>query len=266
MKKRGKQTKKSLSSHVGGGNPFKNKKLLERIAGDDPSLGSVAPLFLYQGSDLYKMEVLVFTLNNVPPDSPAHSLAELIERLVTCTPAKQEWTIQKNMAPLIGPTPCTPAPGSPLYCLNKFLATNPCFLRIEGLERADGNIGAYATHIPIPIGQLMLDIEDKAIRESLERLEPNLTVDRVVWLLWEMFYLNLDLTRLKKCFVCHRWFVDHTKNKSKTRCSARCTSQRWSWKARKQSKRKSTNSGSDNDLTGSKHKAKGARYAKAKKA
>ena len=109
--------KKLHSSRVGGGSPFKNKKLLERIAGDDPA--SVAPLFLYQGDDLYKLEVLAFTLNNVPPDSPAHSLAELIERLVTTPPTQQEWV--KEAAPIIGPTPCTPAPGSPLYVLNKFL-------------------------------------------------------------------------------------------------------------------------------------------------
>jgi hypothetical protein len=122
-------------------------------------------------------------------------------------------------------------------------------------------------------GQLLgLEIEDKAIRECLKRLKPNLVLDRVLWLLWEVFYRNLDLRRLKKCSVCPKWFVDHSKNKSKTRCSARCTSQRWSWEARKQAghvqKRKSTGigSGSGSDLTGSKLKAKGERYAKAKKA
>ena len=241
MKKRGKKTKKVLTSRVGRGNPLQNKALMGKIADDDPT--SIAPLFLYQGDDLYKLEVLAFTLNNVPPDSPAHSLAELIERLVTCTPAKQDWIRQEGMAPIIGPTPCTPAPGSPLYGLNKFLSRAPCFLRIEGLERADGNIKAYATHIPLPASVLLgLENEDKAIRECLERLKPNLTEDRVLWLLWEMFYRNLDLTRLKNCSVCHRWFVDHSKNKSKTRCSARCTSRRWSWEARKKaghSKRKS---------------------------
>jgi hypothetical protein len=203
--------------------PEKTKKLFAQIVGKDPSVAAIAPLFLYQGDDLYKLEWLAFSLNNVPPDSPNRFIADLIERLVTCAPAKQDWTIQKDLAPIIGPTPCTPAPGSPLYVLNEHLQRNPCVLRIEGLERADGNIMVNATHIPLPIF-----MEGKA--------------DRELWLLWEMFYLNLDLTRLKKCSVCHKWFVDHSKNKSKTRCSARCTSQRWSWEARKQaghSKRKS---------------------------
>src|ERR1039458_1501975 len=222
LKKRGKKTKKVLTSRVGGGNPFKNKKLLERIAGDDPSLAAVVPLFLYSGSDLYTLDVLASILNDVPSDSPNRFIADLIERLVTCSPAKQEWTRQDDLAPIIGPTPCTPTPGSPLYVLNEHLQRNPCVLRIEGLERADGNIEIDATHIPLP-----MFMEGKA--------------DRVLWLLWEVFYRKLDLTRLKKCSVCHRWFVDHSKNKSKTRCSARCTSQRWSWEARKQaghSKRK----------------------------
>ena len=150
-------------SRVGGRKTLKKRaklskkttKLFGRIVGDDPSLAAIAPLFLYQGSDLYKLEWLAFTLNNVPPDSPAHSLAELIEKLVTYTPAKQDWTIQKDLTPIIGPTPCTPAPGSPLYVLNKYLQMNPCFLRIEGLERADGNIKVNATHIPIPAGYLL---------------------------------------------------------------------------------------------------------------
>ena len=220
MKKRAKPSKKAT-------------KLFGRIVGDDPSLAAIAPLFLYQESDLYKLEWLAFTLNNVPPDSPNHFIADLIEKLVTYTPAKQDWTIQK--APIIGPTPCTPAPGSPLYVLNEHLQRNPCVLRIEGLERADGNIMVKATHIPLPIF-----MEGKA--------------DGILWLLWEMFYLNLDLTRLKKCPVCHRWFVDHSKNKSKTRCSARCTSKRWSWEARK-------NAGHVQ-----KRKVKGGKHAKAKKA
>lgn len=251
MKKRATKTKKFLASH--GGNPFLDKALMREVVGDDPGLASVAPLFLYQGSDLYKMEVLAFTLNNVPPDSPNHFIADLIERLVTYAPAKQDWTRQENLALIIGPTPCTPAPGSPLYLLNEYLAMNPCFLRIEGLERADGNIVVKATHIPIPVSQL-LGIKDKDIQECLK---PDLTLDEVAWLLWEIFYRHLDLTRLKKCSVCHRWFVDHSKNKSKTRCSARCTSLRWSWEARKKA---------GHHLTGSKHQVKGESHAKAKKA
>src|ERR1017187_3684428 len=124
----------------------KMKKICQRIVGEDSSLASVVPLFIYRGDDVYKLEVLASILNDVPPDSPDHSLAELIERLVTRSPAKQEWVRQKELASIVGPTPCTPAPGSPLYVLNKFLQDVPCLLRIEGIERAGGNIEVRATH------------------------------------------------------------------------------------------------------------------------
>jgi hypothetical protein len=192
----------------------KTRQIVERIVGENPSLASVAPLFLYQGDELFKLEVLASVLNDVPPDSPAHSLVGLIERLVTSATAKQEWV--KQASPVIGPIPCTPVPGSPLYVLNKFLETNPCILRVEGLERANGKVAVHATHIPLPVVAGM-----------------SRNVDAILWVLWEVFYRDIDLSRLKDCPVCHRWFVDHSKNKSKVRCSARCTWRRWSWKARK---------------------------------
>jgi hypothetical protein len=195
------------------------KKLASLVGEEDPSLASVARLFIYQGDDLYKLEVLASILNDVAPDSPEHSLAELIERLVTCSPAKQDWVRQKELASIIGPTPCIPAPGSPLDALNKFLSGNPCVLRIEGREWEDSDIRISATHVPFVKGYG--------------------PVDRLLWLLWEVFDCNLDLTRLKRCPVCNKWFADHTKNKSKARCSGPCTWQRWSWKARKDAGHKS---------------------------
>ncbi|HUZ47324.1 MAG TPA: hypothetical protein VMW54_11880 [Terriglobia bacterium] len=195
------------------------KKLVQRIVGEEPGLAGVAWAFYYRNDDLFKLEVLASVLNDVPPDSPEHWLAELIERLVTTPPAKQEWV--KLAAPIIGPTPCTPAPGSPLYVLNKFLETNPCILRIEGLGRANGIIAVNATHIPF------------SVVAGMSR-----DVDRILWLLWEVLYRAVDLTRLKTCPICHKWFVDHTKNKSKARCSARCTWQWWSWEARKKARHK----------------------------
>jgi endogenous inhibitor of DNA gyrase (YacG/DUF329 family) len=210
----------------------KMKKVMERIVGDEPGLASVARLFLYQNDDLFKLEVLASVLNDVAPDSPDRAIAELIERIVTTPAAKQEWV--KQPAPIIGSTPCTPAPGSPLYGFNKFLQWNPCVLRIEGLERASGKIEVCATHVPLPVPLFMkenLGISDKVIAEWAQR---NRTADRILWLLWEVFYRHIDLTRLKPCPVCGKWFVDHTKNKSKMRCSARCTWQRWSWDARKE--------------------------------
>jgi hypothetical protein len=213
----------------------KLEKLMERIVGEEPGLASVARMFLYQNDDLYKLEVLASVLNDVAPDSPLHSLAELIERLVTTPPAEQAWV--KGQAFIIGPTPCTPAPGSPLYVLNKFLQDTPCLLRIEGIERAGGNIEVRATHIPLPLPLLMrkeakgLGITDRAIEGLVEH---SYAEDKILWLLWEVFYRAIDVTRLKNCPVCHKWFVDHTKNKTKIRCSARCTWQRWSWEARKE--------------------------------
>src|SRR6516225_985421 len=94
--------------------PWKNKKIVERLVAEKPDLATAAwPLF-YMGTSLYKLELLASVLNDVPPDSPDHAIADLIERLVTTPPAKQEWVKQEELAYIIGPTPCTPAPGSPL--------------------------------------------------------------------------------------------------------------------------------------------------------
>lgn len=211
----------------------KMKQFMQRIVGEEPGLAGVARLFLYQNDPLFKLEVLASVLNDVPPGSPDHAIAEMIEKLVTTPPAKQEWV--KLASPIIGPAPCIPAAGSPLYVLNEFLQTNPCILRIEGLERANGKIEVRAAHIPLSIFA-----------------ETNEGVDRILWLLWEVFYRAIDLTRLKNCPICHRWFVDHSKNKTKIRCSAACTSKRWSWEARKK--------------TVGSRKVKGGKYAQAKKA
>jgi hypothetical protein len=198
---------------------------VERIVGAEPDLASAARLFLYQNDDLFKLEVLASVLNDVAPGSPDHAIAEMIERLVTTPPAQQEWVRQEELAFIIGPTPCTPAPGSPLYLLNEFLLQHPCVLRIKGLERAKGAIEVCAAHLPVPLPWVE-ETSDKAIEQSR-------ATDRILWLLWEILYRHIDMTRLKNCPVCHKWFVDRSKNKSKIRCSARCTSQRWSWTERK---------------------------------
>lgn len=196
-------------------------KILQSFVALDPSQTAAASFFLHQGGDLYKLEILASVLNDVPQGSPNRYLADLIERLVTTSPAKQGWVRQENPPPLISTT-CTPSPGSPLFGLNRFLETNPLILRIEGLERANGKVEICATHIPF----------------SVLTGDSNLKVmDEIVWLLWEVFYRRMDLTRLKTCEICHKWFVDHTKNKSKTLCSSRaCTNQKWSWEARKKRK------------------------------
>jgi hypothetical protein len=230
--------------------PKPNKKMkrnVQRVVGDDPSLAGVAWPFLYQNDVLFKLEVLASVLNDVPPGSPDRAIAELIERLVSTPPA---WV--KVTAPIIGPTLCEPAPGSPLYVLNKFLSWNPCALRITGLERANGNIEICADHLPISVPALyqkQLGISDEQVVGFVKNAR---TMDQILWVLWEVFYRKVDLTRLKTCPICHRWFVDHSKNKTKIRCSAVCTSKRWSWEARK-------------STVGSR-KAKGGKYAKAKKA
>jgi hypothetical protein len=196
---------------------------VRRIVGEEPDLASVARLFLYRNDDLFKLEVLASVLNDVAPSSPDHRIAEMIEKLVTVPPAQQEWVRQAT--PIIGPTPCTPAPGSPLHMLNDFLMKHPFVLRIEGYERASSNIEIRADHLPVPLPWVE-GMSDKAI-------EQNRATDRILWLLWEIFHRHIDLTRLKNCPVCNKWFVDHSKNKGKTRCSARCTWQWWSWEARK---------------------------------
>ena len=236
----------------------KMKKLVDRLVGAVPGFASVAPLFLYHNDDLLGLETLAAILNDVAPHSPGHAIAELIEKLVTTPPAQQEWV---RHAPIIGPTLCDPAPGSPCMCSTNFCRSTLCVLRIAGIERAQGTIEVCPDHLPLPLHRAV-GMSDKAIQ--------NRATDGVLWILWEVFYRDTDLTRLKSCSICHRWFVDRTKNKSKTLCSARCTSQRWSWEARKQAghvqKRKSAGIDSGHDLTGSKRNVKGASRAKAKKA
>jgi hypothetical protein len=198
----------------------KKRKLMGRLVGADPSLASAAGVFLYPWD---RLEWLAAGLNCIKPDSPNRFIVELVERLLACPPTKQDWIKQENLAPIIGPTPCTPAPGSPLYVLNMFLGTHPCFLRIEGYERADGSIGVRATHIPIPPVKVF----------GIELMKPDLVSDRILWGLWEVLYRDIDRTRLKRCPICKRWFVDHTKRGNKGRCTTTCTSRRWSWGERR---------------------------------
>jgi len=48
----------------------------------------------------------------------------------------------------------------------------------------------------------------------------------VIWL-WEALGAPGALVRLKRCLKCGEWFADETRNRSKKRCSASCTSQWW---------------------------------------
>lgn len=49
------------------------------------------------------------------------------------------------------------------------------------------------------------------------------------------YFLNPERDRLRKCAVCHRWFVDLTRNKSQLRCSPPCTAAWWTRRRRKES-------------------------------
>ncbi len=212
----------------------KKLKIVNCLVGADPSLATAAAIFLYPWD---RLEYLAANLNDVAPDSSQRFIVDLVERLLACPPARQDWIKQANLAPIIGPTPCTPAPGSPLYVLNKFLQDIPCFLRIEGVERASGKIEVRATHMPF--SRFLLTKEEMKKLGLSERVIENLgkvdyEEDRIMWLLWEALYHGVDLARLKKCPVCHRWFVDHTKRRNKLRCTAACTTRRWSWEARKE--------------------------------
>lgn len=40
-------------------------------------------------------------------------------------------------------------------------------------------------------------------------------------------------SRIKKCPRCHRWFADHTKNRSMKRCSLKCTWRHWNRRNRR---------------------------------
>lgn len=46
--------------------------------------------------------------------------------------------------------------------------------------------------------------------------------------LWEGYFHDQGWERLKRCAVCHIWFVDQTDNRRKDRCSSACTTVWWS--------------------------------------
>lgn len=54
-----------------------------------------------------------------------------------------------------------------------------------------------------------------------------------LWHLWLYYFRDRGWRHLKRCTVCHRWFVDTSNNKAQARCSAVCTWQWWSRERRK---------------------------------
>jgi len=216
------------------GSSKKMKKIYREIEEENPSLRVVTPLFQHRGQPFRKIEVLALCLNYLAPDSSARAIAELLERMLTEPLSKENWVRQDALAPIIGATPYTPAPGSPLYTLNKFLERNPLILRIEGYG-ANDNVEISATHIPIPALTLIPGVSDELSKALAERMADT---NSIVTLLWEIFLRKEDLGRLRKCVPCGTWFVDRTKNRSKQRCSDRCTWQHWSWNKRKEAHHK----------------------------
>jgi hypothetical protein len=53
-------------------------------------------------------------------------------------------------------------------------------------------------------------------------------------LLWQSYFLENGWRRLKNCPVCHKWFVDHTSDMRKARCSDPCTNRWWNYDRRKE--------------------------------
>ncbi|MCM3901646.1 MAG: hypothetical protein ND866_08055 [Pyrinomonadaceae bacterium] len=58
-------------------------------------------------------------------------------------------------------------------------------------------------------------------------------VGTVLWHLWLFYFHDREWKYLKRCPVCHRWFVDTSNNKAQIRCSSACTWQWWSRPRRK---------------------------------
>jgi hypothetical protein len=52
--------------------------------------------------------------------------------------------------------------------------------------------------------------------------------------LWRAYFHAQGWTRLKRCPICRRWFVDLTSDTRKQRCSVACTNLWWSYSKRKQ--------------------------------
>lgn len=232
------------------------KKIMLNFVDQDPAIASVLPLFLYRGDPFHKLDFLAFTLNETPKDDPVYEIVKMIERLVSTPPSKEDWVKREVQPfPVIGHTRFDPAQGSPLYTFNENAEYLTFILKIEGYENASGDIQIIPTHFSFP-GRALL-VKDPAAREKLIEnwWKDTARAESILWTLWEIYSQKIELTRLKKCAQCGKWFVDRTKNHKKDRCSARCTWQYWSW-----SKRKKAN----HDLSSQKSRARAKRKKKSK--
>lgn len=91
----------------------------------------------------------------------------------------------------------------------------------------------FAQRNPLP-----LRILEKYTKEEMEIYPehyPTTKIEEALWFLWRFFFHERGWQRLKRCPQCMKWFVDHTKNRKKERCSPHCTWQWWSRDRRKES-------------------------------
>jgi hypothetical protein len=123
----------------------------------------------------------------------------------------------------------SPAPGSPLDIFNSLVMRTPFILRFVGYKNnKTGAIKIEAGRSPISIDGFAAYLETGRIERKTDYTE------EALWLIWEIYFREIGLERLKRCPQCQHWFVDRTRNKQKERCSQRCTWQWWSWSKRKE--------------------------------
>jgi hypothetical protein len=86
---------------------------------------------------------------------------------------------------------------------------------------------------PVPL-KLWLRRSKKGRLEIVPSLEPSSHEQLSLCFLWEDFFSNRGWERLKRCPRCGKWFPDKTKNRSKKRCSAKCTARWWNRSRRRE--------------------------------
>lgn len=211
----------------------KIKKVMREVVDKNPDYSTVLPFFLYPGSPLRRLDDLALLLNETPYDG---RVEKIIEALVTQSPSEMEWSEEKSRTGFepsrlfISPgSRLYPAPGSPLDIFNSLVMRTPFILRFVGYKNnKTGAIKIEAGRSPISIDGFATYLETGRIEGKTDYTE------EALWLIWEIYFREIGLERLKRCSQCQRWFVDRTRNKQKERCSQRCTWQWWSWERRKE--------------------------------
>lgn len=187
------------------------------------------------------------------PGWPRHLRKWLRRRLAASERIRREedaaWALAEELVMECLARPATESvPASVKERFNRLALGVPFVLLLGGAEVNPRPVGPFPWpkaephETIIPDRVLFLGTETRGDGAKLMRMTQTWFVaansrGHVVALLRD-FFTSPARDRLRKCPVCGRWFVDHTKNKARVRCSAGCTAKWWN-RARRRAARHS---------------------------